>query len=82
MTKQKPTASEILEILDSMWVDKNGIMLIACCSDTKAWKHMKIIKDIVKDKYNKNCPKSLVPTEEVIDYFNININYLKKVAKL
>lgn len=80
--KIKPTAQEILNVLDGMWVDKNGIKLIACCGDNVAWNHMKAIKSIVKDKYDKNCPKSLVPTEEVIDYFNINLNYLRKVAKL
>jgi len=82
MPKTKPTAQEILNVLDGMWVNQKGIKLIACCGDNKAWDYMKNIKNIVKNKYGKECPKGMVPTEEVISYFNINLNYLRKVAKL
>lgn len=80
--KIKPTAQDILNILDGMWVDKKDIAVIAYCGDNAAWKHMQNIRENVKNKYNKICPKSVVPTEEVISYFNINVNYLRKVAKL
>lgn len=79
--KQKATAQEILEILNGLWVDKKGIMTIAYCGNKTASDHIHAIKSIVKDKYGKECPRSYVPTEIVIDYFNINVNYLKKVAK-
>lgn len=78
--KQKPTAKEILEVLDSMWVDKNGIMILGYCGANKAHDHIHSIKKIVKDKHGKECPYGVVPTDEVINYFNINVNYLKKVA--
>lgn len=80
--KTKPTAQEILNILDGMWVDKKGITIIGYCGDNIAWQHMKEIRNIVAEKYNKTCPKELVPAEEVIEYFNINLNYLRKAAKL
>lgn len=75
------TANELLEILDGLWVDKKGIMAIAYCGNVKAGSHMKNIRDQVKEKYGKDLPKGLVPTEEVISYFNINLNLLKKTRK-
>lgn len=80
--KTKPTAQEILNVLDSMWVDKKGITIIAYCGDNTAGEHMKAIKNIVKSKYNKDCPRNVVPTNEVIDYFDIDVKYLRKVAGL
>lgn len=80
--KQKPTAQEILNVLDGMWVDKAGITLLGYCGDNKALEHIKSIRENIKIKYGKECPRNVVPTDEVIDYFNINVNYLRKIAKL
>lgn len=78
--KERPTAKEILRILDGMWVDKKGIMQIAFCGDNKACGFMQDIRKNVKKKYEKECPRDLVPTDEVIRFFNINVSYLKKIS--
>lgn len=78
--REKPTASEILKVLDGLWVDKKGITIIAYCGDNRAWEHMKNIKENIKLNYGKECPRDYVPTDEVIKYFDINLNYLKKVC--
>jgi len=48
----------------------------------KAGEVKKVIIKQVKEDTGKECPPGYVPTEYVIDYFGININYLKKVQKL
>ena len=78
--REKPTAEEILKVLDSMWVDLKGLMVVGYKCDTKAREDMRKINGIVKEKYNCTLPKNLVPTEEVIKFYNINISYLQKIA--
>ena len=75
-----PTAQEVLEIINTQWANKNTIMKIACVGETKAWKIFHEIRDEVLNSGYK-LPPNLVPMEKVVDYFNININYLKKVTK-
>ena len=38
----------------------------------------------VKEKYGQNCrlPSAQVPMVEVVNFYNININYLKKVSQI
>ena len=79
--KNKPTAQEILNVIDGMWVDVNGISVIAYCGYNTALEHMKKIREQIRNKYDKECPRSFVPTDVVIDYFNINVNYLRKVKE-
>ncbi len=78
--KEKPTAKEILKVLDSMWVDVKGLMVIGYKCDTRAREDMKKITEIVKEKYNKTLPRNLVPTKEVINFYNIDVSYLQKMA--
>ena len=78
--KERPTAREILEVLNGMWVDTKGIMKIAYCGTAKAYQHLNEIKTLVSNETGKETPRGLVPTEYVIKYFNININYLKKIS--
>ncbi len=80
--QSKPKAKEILETLNGLWVDKKGIMIIKYCGDTKAGEEMKKIANLVTETTGKELPKGLVPTEEVIKYYNINIQYLKKIASM
>lgn len=79
--KEKPTAREILNLLDSMWLSEREIMIIAFCGKSKANQIMKDIKELIDVKYKKKLPKNCIPTEELINYLNINVSYLKKISK-
>ncbi len=76
----KISASEMLKIFDNQWADAKDVMAIGGCGYTKA---LKIKNDIKRDLESKGyrVSRNLIPMEKVIEYFNININYLKKVAK-
>ncbi|MBQ8892683.1 MAG: hypothetical protein IJ068_07475 [Bacilli bacterium] len=79
MSKQlKTSANEVLEVLDKQWLQKKDIQVIASCGITKAGEYMKAITDISIKRGYKPL-KGLVPTDLAIDYFKININYLKKM---
>ena len=75
-----PTAQELLEIINTQWANKTSIMRIACVGENKAWEIYHAIRDeVLKSGYK--LPPNLIPMEKVVDYFNININYLKKISK-
>ncbi len=78
---KRPNATEILDILNGIWVDKRGIMAIAYCGYSIASKHFNNIRELVKNETGKETPYGLVPTEYVIKYFDINIKYLKKISR-
>lgn len=78
--KQYKQAAELLEIFSRQWATINDIKDIGSVGNNKAYSIRKEIREKFK---NKGCelPNGLVPMEAVIDYFKININYLKKVKK-
>lgn len=76
---QRASAKEMLKILDNQWLSTNDIKTLACVGIRKA----KQIKDeIAKQEADKNnfLPNSLVPSEAVIEYLNLNTKYLKKIV--
>ena len=78
--KHKVSAEEMLKIFDNQWASTKDIMKIGAVGVNKSQK----IKNEICEISNKNgykLPCGLVPMEEVINYFGININYLKRVAK-
>lgn len=79
--KKKITGEETLEILNSPWLTKYDVMQIAHCCDAVAARHIHNIREKIEEKGMYLPDKSLVPTEEVIKYFNINVSQLKKLAK-
>ena len=75
---EKITAKTMLEIVAQQWASTKDIMIIGACGKNKAL----IIKRDIKSSLEAQgyyLPKNLVPMEKVIDYFKININYLRKV---
>lgn len=83
MAKRKYySASEQLEAMTSQWADNKTIMIIGGVGLNKAVDIRKEIeKKIKEDGYN--LPRNaIVPMKYVIDYFKIDINYLKKLASL
>ena len=79
-TKKLLTADELLDLFNSQWATTKDIMNIGVVGMNKA---LFIKKEIMTDLISKGymLPNGLVPMSYVIDYFKININYLKKVAR-
>lgn len=74
------TAQELLDVVNAQWATKQVIMKIACVGEKNASEIFSAIEEQVLNSGYK-LPPNLVPMEKVVDYFNININYLKKVSK-
>ena len=83
MAKRKYySASEQLQAMTSQWADNKSIMIIGGVGLNKAVIIRKKIEEKIKDD-GLNLPRqAIVPMKYVIDYFNIDINYLKRLAKL
>lgn len=77
----KLTASEMLELVSQQWATVHDIMKIGNCGVNKAQSVKKEIKEKIKVELNKELPYGVVPMERVVDYYNININYLRRVSK-
>ena len=76
------SAKEILDILDQQWLDTKDIKNIACVGIKNAKKiKEEITKRIKLEDENYFLPNGLLPTDKVIEYLNLNINYLKKIAE-
>lgn len=73
-------AKELLKLISKQWATTNDIMRIGEVGYHKALDIKKIIIDDLANK-NYNLPNHKVPMEFVVDYFKINISYLKKLAK-
>ena len=77
---QTLTASELLELLGKQWANVNDIKLIGEVGTNRA----QIIKKEIKENLENQgyrLPRGLVPMEAVVEYFKINIEYLKKFTK-
>jgi len=74
-------AHEILKILENQWLTTKDIKNIACVGYTKASYIKNEIELKIKEK-DKNyfLPSGLVPCKEVVEYLNLDIKYLKKIA--
>ena len=83
MTKRKYySASEQLQAMSCQWADNKTIMIVGGVGMNKAVTIRKKIEEKIKDE-GLNLPRqAIVPMRYVIDYFNIDINYLKRLAKL
>ena len=86
MPKKSPsaTATEILSLLNKQWASNKDIMKIGGVGLNRAIADRKEIEIKVKEKYGQNCrlPSAQVPMVEVVNFYNININYLKKVSQI
>ena len=81
ISKNRLTTSETLKLLSKPYLKTSDIKKIASCGDNKAIEIKKAILKIC-DERNYYVPSGLTPTEIVIEYLNININYLKKMMKI
>lgn len=75
---------DLLELVVKPWVDTYQIMAIAQCGKNSATKiRMEIEQSIIES--GKKLPvsnKKHVPTKLVLEYLNLDLNYIKEMAKL
>lgn len=76
----KLNAEELLKVASSQWASAKDIMKIGSVGRNKAYA---IRSEIALSLYNNDDKvrnRGLVPMNEVLKYFGIDINYLKEVA--
>lgn len=78
----KHTAREQLLAMSNQWADTDTICTIGNIGRNKAIEIRVEIEEQVKQDGYRLPRQKIVPMKYVIDYFNIDINYLKKLAKL
>ena len=79
--KNRVSADELLDIFNNQWATTKDIMKIGAVGKNKALKIKTEISAAINNQQGLTLPRNLVPMEYVIDYFRINITYLKKVAR-
>lgn len=73
-------ASEMLNLLAKQWCTLRDLMKIGHIGRNKAL----MIKNEIKTKLNKQgyiIPYNVVPMKEVVNYLNIDIDYLEKMKQ-
>lgn len=77
---ERLTAHQTLEILNQQWASAKDISKVGSVGINTA---RLVLKEIAKEinKEDKRLPKNLIPMEKVIEYFGININYLKRMER-
>lgn len=72
-------AKDILNLINKQWASTDDIMSIGEVGYHRALNIKKEIAETLDKKYK--LPRNKVPMEFVVDYFKINISYLKKVSQ-
>lgn len=73
-------ADQMLTTLNKQWATIQDIMLVGSLGRNKA----RDIKNEIASRIEaegKRLPNNLVPMEKVIEYFNINVEYLVSINK-
>lgn len=73
------SANETLDLIRKQWATVNDIRSLGGTGINKAQTIKKQIKEEI-EKTGKKLPHGVVPMEKVVEYYDININYLKKVS--
>lgn len=74
------SADQMLNVLNKQWATVQDIMLVGSLGRNKARDIKNEIELEIKNNGNK-LPNNLVPMEKVIEYFNINVDYLVSINK-
>ena len=70
------TAQETLNLISKQWCNLEGLMKLGELGRNSALRIKKEIKEkLIKQGYK--IPNHVVPMKEVVDYLDININYLE-----
>jgi len=76
--RKKLTANELLDLISYQWANSKDIQNIGYISYNQALEtRRKIAEECNKEEII--CPKYEVPMKKVVEYFKIDINYLRKV---
>ena len=76
-------AKEILNILSKPWITTQDIMTIAELTASTAGTIKRSIEaDFRKKNTNKYMPSHCIPTKYVIQYFDIDVDFLKSLVCL
>lgn len=78
-SKEKLSAQEILDLLNLQWADTETVMKLGSIGYNKALHVKKIIKESLEDE-GYFLPRGLIPMDKLVDYFKINVSYLKKIS--
>ena len=70
------SAEETLNLIAKQWCTLEDIMKLGHLGRNSALKEKKLIKDKL-EKQGYIIPKSVVPTKEVVEFFDIDIPYLE-----
>lgn len=73
-------ANDLLNMINKQWATTTDIMSIGEVGYHKALDIKKEIATALENQKYK-LPKNKVPMEFVVEYFKINISYLKKVSR-
>lgn len=73
-------ADKMLVTLNKQWATIQDIMLVGSLKRNKARDIKNEIAEKIKQE-GKKFPNNLVPMEKVIEYFNINVEYLVSINK-
>ena len=83
MAKRKYySASEQLQAMTSQWANNESIKVIGGVGNNIAGKIRQEIEVQIKKEGYRLPRSAVVPMKYVIDYFKIDINYLKRLASL
>lgn len=74
------TASETLNLISKQWCDLQDLMKLGQFGRNTALKIKREIKSKLVNQGYK-LPNHLVPMKEVVDYLDINVNYLEARVK-
>lgn len=74
-------SKELLKLIDKQWATRTDVQKIANVGQSKASKIFTIIYEKLKKEnwYLQNT--RLIPMSQLVDYLNIDIDYLKKIRK-
>lgn len=74
-------ASELLEVINKQWATRNDMQKISGkCIGYARNDFNELRKQIENEGFE--LPSNLVPMEKVVEYYHINISYLKKISKI
>ena len=77
------TYTEMNIICSKFWLTKKDIMLLCACGRDKANEIMIAVRNEIKNS-GKKIPSSktkIVPTQSVLEYLGIDIEYIKKMSQ-
>lgn len=74
-------ATEMLQILNKQWATTSDMSkLSGNCLEYARNDFNKLTKQIKDEGYE--LPKRLVPMDRVVEYYHINLSYLKKISRM